>query len=177
MKSRITVNIDSELLDIIKDVSDSDLDSVVQDAMAQFLGVKQIWVKTNTSEPIFSSSTPIEIPGKNPTKNNMSDIKRRRQPKFVLKIWDKLKGHLREEFTTDDYWDATKKTDLGYKDSARTSTILEHLKLIEEAGKIINIGGKPRRYRKLEKIEIGEESQERSLDEENLKAVDKEILA
>lgn len=63
---------------------------------------------------------------------NISEIKKRRQPKFVLKIWDKLKEYLGEEFTTEDYWDATKKGDLGYKDSARTSTILEHLKLIEE---------------------------------------------
>ena len=32
MKSKITINIDSELFDIIKDTSNSDLDSVIQDA-------------------------------------------------------------------------------------------------------------------------------------------------
>ena len=53
MKSNISVNIDSELLNIIKDCSDSDLDSIIQDALAQFLGVKQIWVRTDSLDPIL----------------------------------------------------------------------------------------------------------------------------
>ena len=179
MKSKITVNIDSELLDIVREVSDSDLDSVVQDAVAQFLGVKQIWVKTNTLESI--SSVPIESQVKSPIiRTDILATKRRRRPKFVLKIWDKLKGELGEEFTTEEYWNATKKGGLGYKNSARTSTILEHLKLIEEAGKIVKISEKPRKYRKLDIEELSEkkDSRPKLFEEDNReKIVDKEILA
>lgn len=180
MKSKITVNIDSELLDIVREVSDSDLDSVVQDAMAQFLGIKQIWVKTNTLEPI--SSVPTEDPVKSPIiEADRSPTKRRRRPKFVLKVWDKLKGDLGKEFTTEEYWDATKKGGLGYKNSARTSTILEHLKLIEEAGKIVKISEKPRKYRKLdiEKLSEQKDSRPKLFEDDDLheKPVDKEILA
>lgn len=179
MKSKITVNIDSDLLDIVREVSDSDLDSVVQDAVAQFLGIKQIWVKTNTLESI--SSVPIESQVKSPIiRTDRLATKRRRRPKFVLKIWDKLKGELGEEFTAEEYWNATKKGGLEYKNSARTSTILEHLKLIGEAGKIVKISEKPRKYRKLDIEELSEQKDSRPklFEEDNReKTVDKEILA
>jgi hypothetical protein len=59
MKSNVSVNIDSELLDIIKDCSDSDLDSIIQDALAQFFGVKQVWVRSDTLDQI--SAIPVKI--------------------------------------------------------------------------------------------------------------------
>lgn len=166
MKTKISVNIDSELLGVIKDCSDSDFDSIIQDALSQFFGVKQIWVRTDTLDPISVSAkiTPDiitqdkiiqdkitgEIDDNKNTKMAINSTKRRRQPKFVLKVWDKLKVDLDEEFVIDDYWNATKKHGLDYKESARHSTIPEHLKLIEEAGKIIKISDKPKTYRKLE---------------------------
>lgn len=153
MKSKISINIDSDLLNIIRDEPDSDLDSIIQDALAQFFGVKQIWVRSDTLGPI--SNAPVQINTKidTPVKidNEKTPIaKKRRRPKFVLKVWDKIKEDLSTEFTIDDYWDATKISGLNYKDSARHNTILEHIKLIEEAGEIEKIGEKPKRYRKLE---------------------------
>ena len=183
MKSKISVNIDSELLNIIKDCSDSDLDSIIQDAVAQFLGVKQIWVRTDSLDPILVP-TPVKTVDAHignivrvgntvhvehtvdahadntvhadtdethiQNADDTQIIKRRRRPKFVLKVWDKIKQELGIEFTIDDYWNATKKCGLNYKDSARHSTILEHIKLIEETGNIVRIREKPRTYRKLE---------------------------
>ncbi len=167
MKSKVSINIDSDLLNIIRDCSDSDLDSIVQDALAQFLGLKQIWVRSNTLDPISNIpnqtcdkiDTPVKIDNVS-IDEKLPVVKRRRQPKYVLKVWDKIKRELSTEFTTDDYWDATKISGLNYKDSARHSTILEHLKLIEEAGEIEKIGERPKRYRKLEKNE--EKSEELS---------------
>lgn len=157
MKSKISINIDSDLLNIIRDCPDSDLDSIIQDALAQFFGVKQIWVRSDTLDPI--SNAPIQINAKieTPVKidnEKMPIVKKRRHPKFVLKVWDKIKQDLGTEFTIDDYWGATKISGFNYKDSARHSTILEHIKLIEEAGEIEKIGEKPKRYRKLENKEL-----------------------
>lgn len=165
MKSKISINIDSELLSIIRDYSDSDLDSMIQDALSQFLGLKQIWVRSDTLGPISAASiqttldpiattsiqAPVKIGEVSINKTTALGVKKRRRPKFVLKVWDKIKEELGTEFTADDYWDATKNGGFNYKDSARHSTILEHLKLIEEAGEIIKINEKPKRYRKLEK--------------------------
>jgi len=159
MKSKISIDIDSELLDIIKDCSESDLGSIIQDALAQFFGVRQIWVRSDTLDPI--SAIPVKIDKALDASvdiasiNNASvdTVKKRRKPKFVLKVWDKIKEELGTEFTTDDYWDATKKCGLNYKDSARHSTILEHLRLIEGTGNIVKINDRPGRYRKSESLE------------------------
>lgn len=160
MRSKIAVNIDLELLDIIKDVSDSDLDSVIQEALAQFLGVRQIWVKSDNLEPISKSilnKIPIKVDIVDfsllPEKKNQF----RRQPKFVLNVWDVIKGYVGEEFTSDDYWEAAIKGGFNYKESAKKVTILEHLNIIEEAGKIVKINDKPRKYRKIEKDKEPEE--------------------
>ena len=161
MKSKISINIDSDLLNIIRDCPDSDLDSIIQDALAQFFGVKQIWVRSDTLDPI--SNAPVQINAKIKIDNEKIPIvKKRRHPKFVLKVWDKIKQDLGTEFTIDDYWDATKISGFNYKDSARHSTILEHMKLIEEAGEIEKIGEKPKRYRKLEQNKEGDELKEMS---------------
>ena len=189
MKSKIHVEIDTELLDIIKNCSDSDLDSIIQDALAQFIGIKQIWVKADTFEPI--STIPTLIPPKivpvgktinetEPVDETVNKItKRRRQPKYVLKIWETLKSKLGTEFTINEYWDATKKCDLGYKDSARHSTILEHLRLVEEAGKIVQMGTRPKTYRKLddasEQGQIKESKETTELKETGSKTESKKI--
>ena len=156
MKSKISVNIDTELLDIIKDYSDADLDSIIQDALAKFFGVKQVWVRTDILDPIKSISK-MSVKESNNITEEMDDtkdtvhIKRRRKPKFILKIWDKLKAELGEEFTIDEYWEVTKKCGFNYKDSARHSTIPGHLQLIEDAGKIIKVKNeKPKTYKKSE---------------------------
>jgi hypothetical protein len=186
MKSKISINLDSELLNIIRDCSDKDIDSIVQDALAQFFGVKQIWIKTNTLNPICVPTKEekkdeiINEDSKISTTNTVVNsttpvIKRRRKPKFVLKIWDKIQKELGPEFTADDYWDATKISGFEYKDSARHSTILEHLKLIEEAGEIEKIGERPKRYRKLEKNEESQKTEEPSQSSEQKKE-DPELL-
>lgn len=154
MKSKITVNIDSDLLDMIKQDTDSDLDSIMQEALAQFLGVKHIWVKANTLEPVLNvapiSPLKTEVEEQKDVMAKKHIIKKKRQPKAILKIWEKVKGELDVEFTPEDYWNATKKCGYGYKDSAKHSTILEHLRLMEEVEKIVKIGDKPKKYRKLE---------------------------
>ena len=151
MKSKISINIDSDLLNIIRDCPDSDLDSIIQDALAQFFGVKQIWVRSDTLDPI--SNAPIQINAKieTPVKidnEKMPIVKKRRHPKFVLKVWDKIKQDLGTEFTIHDYWDATKISGFNSRDIAL------YIKLIEEAGEIEKIGEKPKRYRKLENKEL-----------------------
>lgn len=178
MRSKITINVDSDLLDILRRDTDSDLDSIMQEALAQFLGVKQVWVKANTMEQVspissFKKGTLIEqtiSPIESPKESSIESeslresieteivkkhieeepIKKQRQPKAVLKIWEKIKKELDIEFTTEDYWEATKKCGYNYKDSARHSTILEHLRLMEGAEKIVKISDKPKKYRKLE---------------------------
>jgi len=144
MRSKITINIDSELLDFIKkDYSDKEIDSLVQDALAKFLGVKQVWVEVDSYEPL---TTPIQ---KTLQPEKKLKIKKKRRPKRILKIWEKIEPDLNNEFTIDEYWDTVQRNGFAYKKSARTSTILEHLRLLGEAGKIVKIGEKPMRYKKL----------------------------
>jgi len=207
MKAKISVNIDSELLNIIKDCSDLELDAIIQDALAQFFGIKQIWVRSDTLDPIpvtpikidrtlsgivgktsikepptgeihaeepptgeiHAEEPPIgEIHAEEPpigetsintisTVKNIQVIKKKRKPKLILKIWDKVKEELGTEFTANDYWDAIKKCGYDYKDNAKYGTTMSHLKLIEEAGCVVKINEKPKKYRKLEK---GKESLE-----------------
>lgn len=158
MKTKITINIDSELLNLVKqDHSKADIDSLIQDALAKFLGIKQIWVKIDSSEQKTIIQTPVEeieeippveeIPA---AKDTVTKAKKQRKPKHILKIWEKIKSSLDNEFTIDEYWETVKKSGFAYKNSARTSTILDHLRLLGNAGKIIKIGKKPMRYRKLE---------------------------
>lgn len=158
MKTKIDINIDSELLELAKETIEdfnAELDSMVQNMLANVLGVKQIWVKADTNEPVISKPT-NSIKTTEPIifaeTSNLKTQKPKRKPKFILKIWDKVKQFLDDEFTIDDYWDATKKAGLEYKDSARRSTIIYHLKFLEETKIIIKIEEKPDKYRKLEEV-------------------------
>lgn len=161
MKSKITISIDSELLNFIRqDHPNTDIDSLIQDSLAKFLGIRQVWIKIDNTE---QEKTQIQSPVEEITKeiNAPKDIipKKQRNPKHILKIWEKVKSNLNDEFTIDDYWDIVKKSGFQYKDGARTSTIIGHLHLLEIAGKIIKIGEKPLRYRKEEDIQKSENSQ------------------
>jgi hypothetical protein len=155
MKSKITINIDSELLNLLKQHHLAmDIDSLIQDALAKFLGIKQIWVKIDNSEKEISPAEEVPInPIQEMTINSETEIvpkiKKQRKPKRILKIWEKIKSDLNYEFTIDEYWDTVKKSG-SYKNSARTSTILDHMRLLGNAGKIVKIGEKPMKYRKLE---------------------------
>lgn len=169
MRSKINVNIDSELLELVTSCCDSDLDSIIQDALAQFLGIRQIWVKSDTLEPVSipenksednkpdiihdnkhdNVMVPIKILTTPEKKKNESRF--RRKPKYVLKIWDNIEKHVGMVFTPDEYFEAALKGGINYKESAKKATILEHLNILEEAGKIIILSFSPRTYRKIDK--------------------------
>lgn len=196
MRSKINVNIDSELLELVTSCCDSDLDSIIQDALAQFLGIRQIWVKSDTLESLSISenksednkpqniydnkhdnAVPIEIftnPGK---KKNESRF--RRKPKYVLKIWDNIEKYVDKVFTPEEYFEAALKGGINYKESAKKATILEHLNILEEAHKIIILSFNPRTYRKIDTEkdniqEIEDDDSEPGKDKDNKQEIEDE---
>lgn len=87
----------------------------------------------------------------------------RKMRNSVLDVWSNVKQYLQDEFTADEYWDASKKAGYEYKDTTKQAIPYQHLNKLAKIQKVERIDVNPVKWRKVY-LKTSEEGAQRMIE-------------